>query len=468
MKKTSLLKKLGTGITLFMVLFFTNSTIAQLGYSSATMAMGKMNSNYGYIPLADKIIVEEFFNYHNHNISAPKTGESLLMDISWLQSFDKSYILQLGISTGTVTNLEIIPAVNVSLVIDRSGSMHGDRIAKAKEAAIEFVKRLREKDIVSVVIFDDKIEVVVPAQKAINKESIIRTIQSIEVRGSTDLNGGLIRGYQEVLINYELKYNNKVLMLTDAITNTGVVNPIKIVQNSNVYNKEYNIDITMIGIGVDFNSDLSRKISNNNKSSIFFINDNEDIKKVFIDEIESLLSPIAKNVKLEIEIDPSLEIETFFGYNPKIENNKISLDLENMNSGLTQVFIIKLKPKSGVSNFTASAELSYYDIGKKKNTQLIITEDISQKSSKGSIIDLKKNFDIAYMAQIIKEMCTLYNHKKIQEANVLVSNTIFNTQRLYPQMEDVDIKRMYDILTKYETFLIENLGNNSISSAYPY
>ena len=86
------------------------------------------------------------------------------------------------------------------------------------------------------------------------------------------------------------------------LTNTGVVDPTAIVKGSNLFKRDYEIDITMVGVGVDFNNSLSRKISTSNRSSMFFVNDAEDIKKVFIDEIESLLSPVGKNAKLEINI----------------------------------------------------------------------------------------------------------------------------------------------------------------------
>ncbi len=457
--------KLSKLILLFILLGIGQFTIAQLGYSSASMAMGRMGSNSGMIPTPDQVIVEEYFNYHKHQLTAPEEDQPIAIDINSYVSADNSTILQVGLNTGFIKNMDNIPPVNVCLVIDRSGSMQGDRIEKAREAAVEFVKRLREKDIVSVVLFDDQIDVLLPAQHATDKAKLIAAIRTIEVRGSTDLNGGLIQGYSEVMKNYDNGQNNKVIMLTDAIANTGVVDPLQIIKGSDAYKTEYEIDITMVGIGVDFNNTLSRKISNNNSSSIFFVNDAEDIKKVFIDEIESLLSPVARDVKLHIAISSEFEIEKCFGYMPKMHNNEIVMDLENMNSGLTQVILIKLKNKRGreLSYGDITAKLAYFDIAKQTNETLS-----ESNSSKKNQSDVEKNYTIARMAQCIKDMSILAKAKDYSEAKYRVDYILESTLTSYPKMEDADIKRVYDILSKYKETLSQFATDDAATLSFPY
>lgn len=458
-------------VTILLLAMVLPNGIAQLGYSSAAMGMAKMNARAGMLPLPDQVIVEEYFNYHKHDLISPDKGESIAIDISKFQAADKSMILQIGLSTGTISNLKEVPAVNVSLVIDRSGSMSGDRIQKAKEAAIEFVSRLREKDFLSIVLFDDQIEVLIPAQKVINKGKIIDKIRSIEVRGSTDLNGGILKGYSEVFKHYKKEQNNKVIVLTDAITNTGIVDPMQIVKGSNRYKVEHEIDITMVGVGVDFNNSLSRQISTSNRSSIFFINDAADIKKVFIDEIESLLSPVANDARITIELSTDLEIEKCFGYSPQIVDQKITLDLEKMNSGLTQVFLFKIKPKNSAmileKEGDVKVKLDYFDIASEKTLTIEQSVNIVKREFDNRQ-DVRKNYCIARMAQCIKDIAVLAKAEDYKEAKYRAGYILKSTQTYYPEMVDVDVKRVFDILQKYELIIKEHEPDKEISSVFPY
>ena len=98
------------------------------------------------------------------------------------------------------------PPVNLCLVLDRSGSMSGDKIARAKEAAIEAVRRLSARDLVSLVVYDHEVETLVPAQSAANIEWIESRIRSITSRGNTALYGGLSHGAAEVRKNTGGRY----------------------------------------------------------------------------------------------------------------------------------------------------------------------------------------------------------------------------------------------------------------------
>lgn len=458
-------------ILLLFISCFSVPIYGQLGYSSAAMSMGKSSANSNGIPTPRQMVVAEFMNYHKHELPSPKNNAALSLDIDSYIELDGSAIVQVGLSSGFVKDINQVPPVNVCLVIDRSGSMSGDRIAKAKEAAVEFVKRLREKDIISVVLFDNQVDVLIEAQHVTNKEKLISKIQSVEVRGSTDLNAGLLKGYDEVIKNYMPNQNNRVIMLTDAIANTGDIDPLSIIKQSNAKTAELEIDITLVGIGYDFNNDLSREITNSKRCSMFFINDSEDIKKVFIDEIESLLSPIAHDVTLQIELSHDLEIAHFFGYSPVILGNTISLELENINSGLTQIIVMKLKQKDNTIESPKQAfiraELVYKDVAKAQTDRIESTATVFSDESKKKE-DLQKNYTISRMAQCLRDMAEFYENGKIDEAERRVKFILNATIERYPLMEDQDIKRIYDMLTKYN-LILENVKGDAVSTNnFPY
>jgi Ca-activated chloride channel homolog len=93
---------------------------------------------------------------------------------------------------------ELRPPVNLALVIDRSGSMGGDKIEKAREAALEAVRRLAPDDIVSLIAYDTNAQTLIPAQRVGNGRQLERAIRGLEVGGNTALHAGVTRGAAEV------------------------------------------------------------------------------------------------------------------------------------------------------------------------------------------------------------------------------------------------------------------------------
>jgi uncharacterized protein YegL len=460
------------------------SGYSQLGYSSASLSYGKMQTTYVpqytyvtspdncnqkiYVPIPQlpepsEVVVEEYINYHKHMLEAPKEGASVGIDLRWdrVSNSSDDIIVQAGFSTEDIKNLQKIPPINVCLVIDHSGSMEGDKIEKAKLAAVEFVKNLRSEDILSIVIFDHIVDVIYPAQRFGNGVQAINSLRCISARGSTDLNSGLITGYKEVMKNFSNKFNNKVIMLTDALTNTGEIDPEKIIRNScNV--TENMVDITVIGVGVDFNNDLSRKLTGSGHTSIFFINDNEDIRKLFKDEIQSMMGQIAKDVDLEISYSGDISLAKLYGYNPKFTSNGFKIHLNNMNNGLTQVVLMKFNPNKckNESNLIVNVKLSYFDIAKNEkvtqNKKLLINN--LGGDGKCSVAfcdnDIKKNFSIAEMSQALYDMACEAHCGNYYKCWLTLDLALNNTKSRYFCMNDPDIKRVYDILYAYENSLV--------------
>jgi len=128
----------------------------------------------------------------------------------------ESVIVKVGLTGADLPSGER-PAVNLALVLDRSGSMHGDRIAHAREAAIAAVERLDERDYISVVLFDDRIDVLAEAQTASakNKSAIVEKLRLVEARGSTAIFGGVNAGAAELRKNAARKLVNRVILLSD-------------------------------------------------------------------------------------------------------------------------------------------------------------------------------------------------------------------------------------------------------------
>ena len=474
-------------VLLFVLALFAAQIVnAQAGYSSTAMHWGKMNAQqkraakesgvdffeYG-MPRSRDVVIEEYFNYHTHKIRMPEGDESVALDLQWGNEYvsadQKQAILQIGIATSELNkgSLADAPPVNVSLVIDKSGSMSSDnRLVNAKEAASEFVKRLRPTDHISILAFDSYVETVLTSSEVGDRSAALAAIDNIVLGGSTNLNAGLIAGYGEVAKAYEPGQASKVIMLTDALTNTGQIDPSAIVRNSSVFNKGFNIDISVVGVGVDFNTELSRQITGDARSSIHFINDAEDIKKVFIDEVESLLCPVARDARLVMEFDEGIQLENFFGYQPEMGTHRVVVDLNNMNKGLTQVFLARFTVNDPNTEIVpVQVYLEYFDIGKNQDQQMRGTAQLwGNAPGKGSNPlaneEVRKNYAIASMAQSIHDMAEYAEQGNRLAAKETVDKTVGFVNQLFDGQYDTDVKRVLDILTAYQSDMQLALNNN--------
>jgi len=115
--------------------------------------------------------------------------------------------------------------INVALVLDKSGSMSGTKLAKAKEAACLAVRGLDSQDIVSIVTYDSTVEVLVPATKLTDKEAVCSKISRIESGGSTALFAGISKGAAELRKFLDRDRVNRVILLSDGLANVGPQTP---------------------------------------------------------------------------------------------------------------------------------------------------------------------------------------------------------------------------------------------------
>lgn len=426
----------------------------------------------------DEVAVEEFVNYHKHQLPLPKSNESVALDTRWgndeVSGSQREAILQIGWTTSNANDRVDLRPVNLSLVIDRSGSMNSQgKMTKVKESLRTLVDQLRPNDYVSIVVFDTRADVICPSGRVGNGRWLKRAINSIDANGSTNLHGGLMLGYREAQKNFERNATNRVILLTDGIANVGTTNPQRIAVESSEFN-EYGIDLSTIGVGKDLDGDLLRTLSKQGRGLYHFVADAHDINKVFVNEVQSLLSPVAKRVSLNVEFDEGLEIEQIYGYQPRIHKNSVSIPIDDMNSGLTQIVLMKFRVKSRYfsrDSLAVKVKLSYFDL--KKDTQvtkyqsvgLYLDEDNSQHYLSDSMV--RKNFTIAELAKSIFDMSNAAKRGNLGAARRFLDTAASRSYNRYPNMEDKDIKFILKIVEGYQSNLaragIRNTFENECS-----
>ena len=406
--------------------------------------------------IPDEIVVDEFINYHKHRLPLPKYGQSVALDTRWgngeISRSQREAILQIGFTTAEVNERTDLRPLNLVLVIDKSGSMAGDKMSRVKSSLHTMIGKLRPYDVVSIVAFDSMAEVLYPARTIGDGAEVRRAIDCLEPNGSTNLHGGLMLGYAEAKKHHRNGATNRVILLTDGIANEGVVDPGRIAAESSEFNGQ-GIDLSTIGVGNDLNNDLLRTLARSGRGLYHFIADYKDIDKVFVNEVQSLISSVAKKVEVRIEYGPGLQLEKIYGYQPRYGNGNVSVKLDDMNNGLTQVVMAKFRADSVKSSIPVKVRLSYYDVRRKcmveevQEARLVPAENESCELL--TDVEVKKNYTIAQLADSLFEMTGLARRGQYVQALNTLDASVTSAYRRYPNMEDGDIRFILDIVEGY-------------------
>ena len=270
--------------------------------------------------------------------------------------------------------------LNLSLVLDRSGSMGGQPLRYAIQAAQKLVEYLTPEDFLSVVIYDDQPETIVPSQTVVDRASIQKQIGRISAGGLTNLSGGWLMGCNRVVEQQSIQRVNRVLLLTDGQANMGTTEPTVLIKTAQDW-AEKGIVTTTLGFGRSFNEDLLIGMANGAGGNFYYIQTPEEAEDVFAIELESLVSVVAQNLTVTLHPEASVQI-------PRILNNYSSQKQGNdLEIFLGDVYQIEPKPLAlelSLPSFPNLGEQKLVTVAYKYQT--VVAEKIAQFSDQVPII----------------------------------------------------------------------------------
>lgn len=199
----------------------------------------------------------------------------------------------LGVS-GTRTSL------NLCLVIDRSGSMEGQPLEFVKNACNYVVDMLNPNDVLSIVTFEETVDVLMPPQRVTNKQPIKEGISRLVPGNTTNLYDGLALAAQQVLMGNEGNRASRMVVLTDGDPTAGIKDFSALVQHAGDI-KSKGITITFLGFGPDYNEELLASMAKKAGGNYYFIPRPELIPEVFRTELEKLMTVSARNLSLKVK-----------------------------------------------------------------------------------------------------------------------------------------------------------------------
>jgi len=204
------------------------------------------------------------------------------------------------------------PPLNVALVLDRSTSMQGEKLDVLKSAAIQVMRNLRPQDILSVVTFSDRAEVIIPAAYHQERSRLESRIHMIQPAGATEIYQGLEAGVKEVMRSLDSKRINHLILLTDGQTYGDEQQCLDLATRL----AENAIGISCLGLGGDWNDIFLDVLSTRTGGSASHISDPQDIKRLLLEKFNALAQVFAEEINLEFKPVEGVDLSSVFRLQP--------------------------------------------------------------------------------------------------------------------------------------------------------
>jgi Ca-activated chloride channel homolog len=233
------------------------------------------------------------------------------------------------------------PPMNIAIVIDRSGSMQGPRMAAAREAAMLAIDRLTPRDIISVVAYDDRVDVEVPATKANDPRAIKDRIARLTPRGSTAIWAGLQKGAEEIRKFKAPDRVNKIILLSDGLANVGPSKADDFVRLGRQLAQE-GITVSTVGLGTGYNEDLMAGLARSAEGTHKFVAEPADLAQFFSREFDDAQAVVAQDIIIHIDLAPGILPNRALGRSAEINGQRMTFRLSQIIAETEQAVIVAI------------------------------------------------------------------------------------------------------------------------------
>jgi Ca-activated chloride channel homolog len=387
-------------------------------------------------------------------ITAPARQVKLNVSMSnpFLKAAEKqTTYLKVGLAGFEMADTAERAQVNVALVIDKSGSMQGAKIQKAKEAALMAVDRLRSDDIVSVIAYDSTVTVLVPATKVSDRATIRRGINSLRAGGSTALFAGVSRGANEVRKFLEKNQVNRVLLLSDGLANVGPDSPGALGELGASLGKE-GMTVTTVGLGNNYNEDLMTQLAGRSDGNHAFAEGTTDLARIFNHEFGDILSVVAQEVVVTIDCAPGIRPVRVFGRDAEISGRRIITTLNQLYSTQEKYVLVEVEvssEKAGRAKDVAKVEVSYANMQTKTTDALTstvavrFTED-AEKVAQSTKSDVMVSVVLHVATEKNKMALELRDRGRVAEAEKVLAGNVDYLAEHTERYKSETLKEYYD------------------------
>lgn len=358
--------------------------------------------------------------------------------------------------------------LNISLVLDRSGSMAGEPLDYVKKASQFVVQQLSASDYLSIVQYDDKVDVVSPSGEVKQPDRIKQLIERIQAGGTTNLSGGMLKGYEQVGSSKQDNYINRVLLLSDGLANEGITEPAKLQEIAKKYFREQGIGLSTFGVGANFNEQLMQQLSEYGGGNYHFIASPDGIPQIFQKELQGLLSVVAQQVHLKVSFDGAqLKCKKVYGYPADTKDGSVAIPFNDVFAQEEKTVVLAFDVTGRLSgNLDFNIELDYFDaIALEKKQQAKIewlksTADQEQvaRSAHPKTLEEVAIFESNERFDAVTELVDQRSYDKAEEHLQSLRAYVDEQLQQFPQSKM--LQRMKELVDNYNIERIQQLSQN--------
>lgn len=263
-------------------------------------------SDYGQLPPADSVRVEEYVNFFDYNYPRPSKEDAFAIHIDGARTpygEDENYhLVRVGIQ-GYEVPADERPDALLIFVIDVSGSMdQSNRLGLVKQSLRLLVDELRESDRVGIVVYGSNARVVLDPTYVERRDDIIRAIDNLRPEGATNAEEGIVEGYRmadRYLLDGQV---TRLIVLSDGVANVGDTTAESILDHA-----RRGISLSTYGFGMgNYNDTLMEQLADQGDGTYAYVDTLREAQRVFVTDLTSTLVTIAKDAKVQVEFNPEV------------------------------------------------------------------------------------------------------------------------------------------------------------------
>ena len=302
-------------------------------------------------------------------------GEMLYVDAALdrpavVANQSEDVVVQIKIRPQHIVSDRARPPVNLSLVLDRSGSMSGQKIEQAIQAAEVAVSRLGPRDRISIIIYDSEVETLVSSQLANreNIQAIKRRLRQVTARGNTAIYAGLNQAAAELRRYRDAGYIQRIILLSDGMANQGPSSVADFRALGRALAGEAMV-ISSIGLGLGFNEDIMTTLAEAGQGNTYFVEDADDLPRIFAGELGDALNVAATEIEIIVRPRGGARIIKSLGREAEMDGGIARFRLPHVYSGLDKLALVEVSAPGGSVGTVedlVEVEVNYRAAGEKR------------------------------------------------------------------------------------------------------